>query len=205
MLRKLWSLTCRPRPGRRPLFAVSIHQRFTIAANMRAGTKAERDATAVFGNFIKEKCDSGGRGDVLKMLLSACGVVYGADYHGGKVPHGVVHMDQLFELLAPEDLRPGQTELGAPAHKRNVGTRSGSYASCSHADYSKKKSGAHMLGGHVPDDKAVDRIFTKLDADGQPAKRWRVREFSCLLLVACWCRTLLRARLTCIAVASDRD
>jgi hypothetical protein len=47
-----------------------------------------------------------------------------------------------------------------------------------------------MLGGQVPDDKAVDRIFNKLDADGQPAKRWRVREFSCLLIVACWCRTL---------------
>ena len=48
-----------------PLFADSI-------TNMRAGTKAERDATAVFGDFIMEKCDSGGRADVLKMLLSAC-------------------------------------------------------------------------------------------------------------------------------------
>jgi catechol 2,3-dioxygenase-like lactoylglutathione lyase family enzyme len=204
MLRKLWSLTCRPRLEVTWTEPPSSQFSFTIAANMRAGTKAERDATAVFGNFIKEKCDSGGRADVLKMLLSSCGVLYGADYNGGKVPHGVVHMDQLFELLAPEDLRPGQTELGAPAHKRTVGTRSGSDA-CSHADYSKKKSGAHMLGGQVPDDKAVDRIFNKLDADGQPAKRWRVREFSGLLLIACWCRTLLRARLTCIAVASDRD
>jgi hypothetical protein len=69
MLRKFWSLTCLPQeestPRVDPLFADSI-------TNMRAGTKAERDATAVFGDFIMEKCDSGGRADVLKMLLSAC-------------------------------------------------------------------------------------------------------------------------------------